>query len=405
MSQRSATRIAVLLAAAAGVLFVPAMVFLVRTWSVPTGDDVSSAPDALASMAGGLAFAIVGAFIVSRRQENVLGWIFLIAGPVSEAVSLVDRLALDVLVVRSQESSLAEVYVGLTRGGWAPFLALILTMVLLFPNGRLPSRRWRPAAWLGGALFAGVYVSATILPAHIGPPLDFENPLGVEAAKVPATAVLVIGIAGVLVSALAVVVSAVLRFRRARGDEREQFKWFAYAASLIPVGLILHTLADAAAPWAIDAIELGIGLVVAALPVAVGIAILRYRLYDIDRIINRTLVYGVLTAGLGVTYFGLVVGLQAALRPLSGGSGLAIAFTTLVVAALFLPARLRIQNTVDRRFNRRAYDAARTIEAFSARLREQIDLDTLRYELLAVVDETMQPAAASLWLRAPEARR
>jgi len=207
-----------------------------------------------------------------------------------------------------------------------------------------------------------------------------------------------------LVVLLAAVVSSWMRLRRARGQTRQQLKWFAYATALLPLGYGLTVLSvDPTLPTR----QIGSALVVAAsvaIPLAVAVAVLKYRLYEIDRIINRTLVYGALTILLGGVYAGIVL----AVGQLLGGLGAttpswAVAGATLAVAALFQPARHRIQQAVDRRFNRRRYDAAKTIQAFSVRLRDQIDLDTLAAELLAVVDQTMQPTQASLWLRPPKA--
>jgi hypothetical protein len=213
----------------------------------------------------------------------------------------------------------------------------------------------------------------------------------------------VFAITGVcLLAIIAAGIHLIIRFLKSRGLEREQFKWLAFSAGLLAFSLPLSGSAQFGIVSKFANITFGAGLL--TLPISVGIAVLRYRLYDIDRIINRTLVYAVLTAGLGALYFGVVVGLQALLRPLNGGNDLAIVVTTLFVAALFLPARHSVQQIVDRRFNRRAYDAALTVDVFSTRLRDQIDLDTLRYELMAVVDETMQPVRTSLWLR-PGANR
>ncbi|MGH2584656.1 MAG: hypothetical protein ACRDJE_07050, partial [Dehalococcoidia bacterium] len=210
----------------------------------------------------------------------------------------------------------------------------------------------------------------------------------------------VVGVLLLLAGLVAAVISVFLRYRRATGIERLQIRQLLFAGTFTVI------FAAATVPFYYESVLVQVAAATAflALPIATGISILRYGLYDIDRIISRTLTYGLLTAGLALTYAGLVIGLQALLRPLNGGSDLAIVLTTLAVAALFLPTRRRVQNAVDRRFNRRAYDAACTIDAFSARLREQVDLDTLRYELLAVVDETMQPARASLWLRAGPSR-
>jgi hypothetical protein len=285
------------------------------------------------------------------------------------------------------------------------FLGLLL---LMLPDGWLPSGRWRPAAvvfvgaW-GLGMLNGLFEPPT--GTHNGVP--DTNPLAIAALGHPAWEAVMQADGAVAVSGLAVMALAPLqRFRRAGLVQRQQLKWFAFVvggcfASLL-VAVALHTLLPAAAGWLLTVASVG---VVVGLPVAVGVAILRYRLYDIDRLISRALVYATLTVILGLGYGGLVL----ALGQLFGRVGertpsLAVAGATLAVAALFQPARRRIQQTVDRRFNRRRYDAARTIEAFSARLRDEIDLDTLAAELHAVVDQTMQPTQASLWLRpAPSA--
>jgi hypothetical protein len=212
----------------------------------------------------------------------------------------------------------------------------------------------------------------------------------------------------VLLIAVACLASLVVRFRHAQGEERQQLKWFAYAGTLlllaVAVGGVALPFVVRQDDWFARIMAVSIlpytGLIT-AFPVAAGIAILKHHLYDLDRIIRGTLVYGVLTTSLGLAYWGGVVLLQALLRPLTQGSDLAIAGSTLAVAALIRPARRRIQAMVDRRFHRRKYDAARTLEAFSARLRQEIDLDSITADLLAVVRETMQPAHVSLWLRPP----
>ena len=186
-------------------------------------------------------------------------------------------------------------------------------------------------------------------------------------------------------------VSLVLRFRRSRGEERQQLKWFTYAGALLPLAVLGDALP---APLG----NVGFAVPIVFLPIEAGIAVLRYRLYEIDRLINRTLVYVLVTMLLGAVYTAGVFGLDRLLNPVTGQSTLAVAASTLTVAALFQPVRRRIQAAVNRRFNRRRYDAAKTVEAFSARLRDQVDLDTLSAELLTVVDQTMQPTTASLWL-------
>jgi hypothetical protein len=286
--------------------------------------------------------------------------------------------------------------------------AAVLFLPLLYPAGRLPSPRWRLVAWLG--LFALLLTSVSYA-VRPGPMLSSEvpvaaNPLGIAGAGGFLEALELVGFWLFIPLAVAAQASLLLRLRRARGVERQQLKWFVSAAvalvaffALFPLSLLL--LGDPG-ELVIDLIS---GVVILGFPVALGIAVLRYRLYEIDRLVNRTLVYGLLTALLGLVYAGGVFVLGRLLDPAGGRSGLAVAASTLAVAALFQPARRRVQAAVDRRFNRRRYDATRTVEAFSARLRDQIDLDTLSAELLSVIDQTMQPTRASLWLRATQANR
>jgi hypothetical protein len=280
---------------------------------------------------------------------------------------------------------------------WYPAQGLMSTfLLLLFPTGHLPSRRWRPVAWAAGATITGVSLVAAVAPEPLDEGLP-PNPLGIQqmAAVYEIAGPIAFFILGVL--GLASVASLVVGFRRARGEERQQLKWFTYGA-----GVLTLLLAVSAASQALTARvpDLVIAAALAAPPLAIGVAVLRYRLYDIDRIINRTLVYGLLTATLGLAY-ALVVLVLGQLFGKVGGTppSWAVAGATLTVAALFQPARRRIQQAVDRRFNRRRYDAARIVEAFSTRMRDELDLDALSAELLSVVDRTMQPTVVSLWLR------
>jgi hypothetical protein len=271
--------------------------------------------------------------------------------------------------------------------------ALIGFVLLLTPIGKLPSPRWRWWARVAAAAPVVGLVSLTLGPFR-EPGQAVANPLAVGALAGPLRVVRGVAFA---VAGLAVPVGAwslVVRFRRARGVERQQLRWLAVAA--VPVAVAVAALATQALTG--SEVDLGwlAGVCLAVLPLAIGAAILRYRLYDLDRIISRTLAYGLLTVVLGLGYAGVVLGLG---QLLGQDSSLAVAGATLVVAAVFQPARQRIQQAVDRRFNRRSYDAARTIQRFSTRLRDEIDLDTLTGELLAVVDQTMQPTHVSLWLR------
>jgi glucan phosphoethanolaminetransferase (alkaline phosphatase superfamily) len=280
---------------------------------------------------------------------------------------------------------------------WAPGIGLLLTFVpLLFPTGRLPSRRWRPVAWLSALPIALIpSLTAPALWPHRGAALidaSTDEPLGEGQALVVFAAFWLMVLCG-----LACLTALAFRFRRSRGIERQQLKWFLFACA-ITVTIFIVIQPATSQQW-----NLGLLLalpVVPAIPVAAGIAILRYRLYEIDRLVNRTVVYGVLTVILGLGYASVVL----VLGQLFGGAtkdtpSWAVAGATLTVAALFQPARRHTQALVDRRFNRRKYDAAKTVEAFSARLRDEVDLDSLSDELLALVDQTMQPTHASLWLR------
>jgi hypothetical protein len=239
-------------------------------------------------------------------------------------------------------------------------------------------------------------LSSILLPGPMGTRPSIPNPLGIPHARPLLLLADGIGLGLFAIAAVGSAISLVVRFRRARGKQRQQLKWLAYAVAVLVATIAISETAFPAAPAA-AVVALA---AVAFIPVAIGLAILRHQLFDIDRIINRTLVYGLLTALLGLVYAGIVL----LLGQLFGGIGTeppswAVAGATLAVAALFQPARRRIQQAVDRRFNRRKYDAAKTVEAFSARLRDEIDLDTLSAELLAVVDQTMQPTRSSLWLR------
>jgi hypothetical protein len=274
---------------------------------------------------------------------------------------------------------------------------------LLFPTGRLLSPRRRPVAWLAGAATAALTVLSA-LQANLGPVEDpvAANPIGVAGLENPEESTVgAVLLSLLLISVIAAFASLVIRFRRSRGEERQQLKWFAYAGGLLPLSALADFL-----PALVGSLVFAVLIVF--LPVAAGIAILRYRLYEIDRLINRTLVYGLLTALLAGVYGSAVLVLGQVFGTVGKDPpSWAVAGATLAVAALFQPTRRRIQAVVDRRFNRRRYHAAKTLEAFSLRLRDELDLDALSAELLAVVDQTMQPTKASLWLRppAPDSRR
>ena len=345
-----------------------------------------------------LAFATVGAVIIARRPGNRIGWLCWAIG-FTITLGLLGSKQVWAVLANQDRSSAWALLPQLGTVAWlGTLLGLLPFLVLLFPTGRLLSPRWRPVPWTLG-LVLGLYLTAILLtPGPINPALP-DNPLGVESAE--GLLRLVQTMAGIAAPVLALIVlaSVVLRFRRARGEERQQLKWFTFVVAAQLVLLPgLGELAQRVAPEVGELVVFPVSI--SLIPIAIGVAVLRYRLFDIDRIISRALVYGLLTALLGAVYAGVVLVLGQvfggiATKPPSW----VVAGATLAAAALFQPARRRIQQAVDRRFNRRKYNTAKTIEAFSTRLRDQHDLDTLSTELLAVVDKTMEPTGVSLWLR------
>jgi hypothetical protein len=352
-----------------------------------------------------VSFSAVGALIASQRPENPIGWLFLAAALFYGIQIPGEEYAVYALLTNPGSLPLGAELAWLTDWIWAPGFGIILVFLpLLFPDGHPPSRRWRTVAWLGGLSIGLICVLTSIVLWPERSPTLVQ--LGGYAGEVEAwrSAVLdwVLRLGGpmLLLAGLGAVISLVVRFRRARGDVRQQIKWFASAAALTVVWLFVFQQSTRGLPEAIVALS-GL-LVIASIPVATGIAILRYRLYDIDLIINRTLVYGSLTLMLALIYFGGVATTQAIFGALTGQeeqSQLAVVVSTLVIAALFMPLRRRIQSFIDRRFYRRKYDARKTLEAFSTKLRDETDLEALSDDLVGVVRETMQPAHVSLWLR------
>jgi hypothetical protein len=370
------------------------LLLILLGWSTPLPQGLKPWRDQVVSLVGIVGAPLLGGLIASRRPNNGYGWLWLGFGLGLALQLLAESYAAYAVAV--QPGSLVAprtISRELALGGqlalaFAPFL------FLLFPTGRLPSRRWRPLAWIAG-------ISGAVLFALF---LLFDRPDKVGGAITAMTIAAVIVIfAAIVISAL----SLVVRYRRASGVERQQLKWFALAAVLgasYVVGELLGlkrlfggtfwNLLDAATNTALYA--------------AVGVAVLRYRLYDIDLLINRTLVYGSLTGTLALVYFGCVTATQALFRALTGQEQLpqyAVVASTLVIAALFNPLRRRIQRFIDRSFYRRKYDAAKTLEGFSTKLRDETDLEALKGDLVGVVGETMQPAHVSVWLRPDTARQ
>jgi hypothetical protein len=371
--------------------------FLART--VPDPNAFGLPFDTLLSAAL-LAFPTVGALVASRRRGNAIGWLFCVVGVLFGLQSAAYGWGVYALFTQPGELPGAELAAWLSTWLFVPALFCIpVYLFLLFPDGRPVSRRWKPVAWLAGAGLLATTVGSALSPGRLdGPPFEsVENPAGLAGGGEALELTSVLGFWLTLASILLAGVSLVVRFRRAGGPERQQLKWFASAAALFAATTIVYTvfLADVAE----QAGQISTLLAFAGIPVAVGVAILRHRLYDIDVVINQTLVYGSLTVMLVTLYFGAIVVLQRVFVALTGQqSTLAVVASTLAIAALFSPLRRRVQGFVDRRFYRRKYDAAKTLEAFSAKLRDETDLDALNAELVGVVRETMQPTHVGLWL-------
>ena len=338
---------------------------------------------------------LVGALIALRRPRNPVGWLLATSAQLAVVGFFADTYARYGLVTAPGSLPGAQIMYWLSSWPWIGMFAGVLFAALFFPDGHLPSRRWLPLAWAAAA-FVGLTTVVFAFAPTIDPPHPaLVNPFGIEALRSAAEFLESSFGFGIFLFLLSgTVLSLVARFRRSRGAERQQLKWVASAVAVAVAGFLLGD----AIPDGVAA-DVAFGVALVALPLAIGVAMLRYRLYDIDVLINRTLVYGAVSVMLLGAYVAAVVLFQTLLRPLTGGSDLAVAGSTLLVVALFQPLRRRVQAFVDRRFYRARYDAARTVGRFGARLRDQVDLDELRAELIAVVDDTIKPAHASLWLR------
>jgi hypothetical protein len=354
-----------------------------------------------------LAYGTVGALIASRRPGNAIGWIFCAVGLALAVASAASGYADYGLYGNGDALPAAELAAWLSV--WLNIVVLFVApclLFLLFPDGRPPSTRWRPVVWLtavaGGGIFFTLAFSPGELDKYTYPGLP--NPLGVggEVGDV-LTAIESIGDGILPIVVLVTISSTVIRFRRSSGRERLQLKWVAYTAALTAASFLVSFVLPEPVPRVAEDAVFFLGVVAfAAIPIAAGVAILRHRLYDIDVLVNRTLVYGLLSLSLAVVYVSGIASLQGLFRTLTGQeSQLAVVASTLMIAALFGPLRRRVQGFIDRRFYRRKYDAAKTLESFSAKLRDETDLETLSGDLVGVVRETVQPAHASLWLRGP----
>jgi hypothetical protein len=404
MSTRAVPWLAWSLMVLSVVLFVGGVALDQMTQSSAPQRSYYSPVDAVFFLATVLTFSVVGAIIASRQPRNSIGWLFCGVGLVMAINSLAGGYAKYRLSGGSAPGSLAETAAWFGSWSWT-ILVYVPTsfLLLLFPDGRLPSPRWRLVAWCAVLGLIGFVAGTALQPGPLGDFPRIMNPYGVDSLILEAVA-----LTGVILAAASMVASAVsllVRMRRAGRVERQQIKWLAYGGAVAVGAVFVGGVISIWSPGAGTGV-IGFGLL--GVPISTGVAIARYRLYDIDIVINRTLVYGALTAALVAGYFGGVATLQALFRALTGQEQqpqLAIVVSTLAIAALFDPLRRRIQSLIDRRFYRRKYDARKTLEAFSVKLRDETDLEALNEDLVGVVRETMQPAYVSLWLRSDKASK
>ena len=357
-------------------------------------------------------FPTSGLLVLRRQPRNQVGWLLLAVGSLWSVGGLGDAYATYGLVLEPGSLPLAGVGATLSNAIWAPAIGVMSTFLpQRFPDGRLPGPRWRVLSWLSGGVIVTLTAMLLVFPGELeeGPLAGEENPLAVDALRPVSDVVLGSLLLGLTVCVVSSAWCLVVRFRRSRGLERQQLKWMTTAAAIMAlafftnIAVSLPYSAGTEPSWLLALNNLAFATW-ALLPAGIAAAVLKHGLYDIDIVVNRALVYGSLTATLVATYLGSVLLLQLLLQPLTERSDLAVAASTLAVAALFGPARRRIQVAVDRRFYRHRYDAARTVADFSTRLRHGIDLDAVGDDLLAAVRETVQPTVATVWLSGARSR-
>jgi len=376
-----------------------AMVFVVLSLATARSGGPDDPLPAVVIGVASMSFATVGAILVRRLPRNLIGWLLAAGGLCFAAGNGAAGLADYGLTAHPGSVPGAIWFAWLSQWIWAPAIGAVVLLALVYPSGRMLSTRWRPLGAAGAFVIAFLSVGSAMSPWPAGV-FPAQNPLGIAGA-LPDTASVLVALLTVAVVVLAVT-SLVLRYRRAAGIERAQLKWFAYVAAISVPAVVVTTALYGMTGAALIVANVA-GLVAfggfAFVPIAIGIAVLRYRLYEIDRLISRTIGWGVLTVILGGAFVGLVLGFQTLLAPFTGSNELAVAGSTLLVFSLFQPVRRRVQGFVDRRFNRSRYDAQAAVAAFTERLRDEVDLNTLEGSLLSIVEATLEPTTSGLWLR------
>lgn len=349
-------------------------------------------------------FALAGALLALKRPHNPIGWLFSGVGAAFALMTAGETYGVHPLL-EGDDAGVRYQVAWITSWFWIIPMGLIAFSILLFPSGTLPGPRWTRRARLIGAGFALGCIAFGVAPGPLNNmPSRIMNRYALPSG-VATEAFVNLGMVVFIAALVAAAVGVIQRYRSSRGMQKQQMKLFAFAAASLAVSMVFTIIVVLFAPDYVDIVELASIGGMLSIPIAMTVAILRYRLYDIDVIINRALVYGAVSGVLALVYLGGVVLLQQLLSPVTADSDVAIAASTLAVAALFRPLRTRIQMFIDRRFYRRRYDAAKTLSDFSSRLRNEVDLDALGRELVGVVGETMEPAHATLWLREPEVPR
>jgi hypothetical protein len=374
-------------------LAIPALVHVALSWDAPLPDNWGFRGNFSLSA---LVFGIPGFVVAVRRAENPIGWLMLVGALSNALCGAAQEYATRALLISPGSLPAGAVVAWSASWIWLPSAGTALFLdPLLFPDGHLPSRRWWPALYGAVAFVAFGFVVFALRAGPLENFIGLENPFALPGLTPTHWAESPSAFLGVLLPSLVANAAApFVRMRTARGALALQIKWFALSAAIVVTAFVVLVASDAAKPTQIAMVA-----AFYTMPLAMAIAIVRYRLYDIDILINRTVVYGATSAAIVVTFFVGIVGLQALLRPITSGNELAIAAATVLSFGLFQPVRRRVQGAVDRRFDRSRYDAARTLDAFADRLRDQVDLDTLRHDLLGAVRRTMSPAHSSIWLR------